>query len=73
MIMKSDERMEICKRCPLYKEDEVWGASCNSNLYLNPETGETSRFSHVGWIRGCGCHLKYKTKHPNAKCVAGKW
>ena len=46
--MKSDERMEICKRCPLYKEDEVWGPSCNSNLYLNPETGETSRFSHVG-------------------------
>ena len=73
MSMKWEERMAICKACPLFKEDEYWGPKCNPGLYLNPDTNETSRFAHAGWVKGCGCVLKLKTKQPNAKCVARKW
>jgi len=73
MSMKYDERMAICEACPLLKEDPTWGPVCNSALFLNVQTNETSRLSHDGWIRGCGCHLKIKCRQPNAKCIAGKW
>lgn len=33
----SKERMEICKKCPLYKEDKLLGPICDSNKYISPD------------------------------------
>lgn len=32
-----NERMEICKKCPLYKEDPTRGPICDSNKYISPD------------------------------------
>lgn len=68
----SERRMEICKTCPLYKETMV-GPLCNSRLWYNKATGETSSIRQIGYINGCGCRLNAKTRLPGAKCVLGKW
>lgn len=66
-------RMIICKSCKLYKEDGVFGAECNPKLYLNPETDETSFKPKEGYIHGCGCILRSKTRVIDTKCPVGKW
>jgi hypothetical protein len=48
-------RIEICKKCPLFKN--ILGGQCNPRLYLNPETGEISNKLKDGFYRGCGCRL----------------
>jgi hypothetical protein len=32
----ANKRLEICKKCPLYKETKN-GAVCDSKKYMNPE------------------------------------
>lgn len=32
-----NERMEICKKCPLYKEDSIRGPICDSNKFISPD------------------------------------
>lgn len=71
--MTSEERMAICKTCPIRKEDPVYGIICDSSKYMNKATGEVSRLPHSGWIKGCGCKMNYKVKSPSAHCVANKW
>lgn len=71
--MTAEQRLEICKQCKLVHMDPVYGPTCDSSKYMNPDTGEISRFPRLGWIRGCNCRLAWKTKNPNARCVAGKW
>lgn len=68
-----DQRMEICKKCPLYKETPM-GPVCNPRLYIS-ETDKTTVTDRprVGYKRGCGCRITAKTRLPNAKCVIGKW
>lgn len=68
-----DERIKICKQCKLLKQDNIFGEVCNSRLYLNPNTDETSKIPKEGFFRGCGCVLKAKTRVKYAKCPAGKW
>lgn len=68
----SERRMEICKQCPLYKESMV-GPICNSRLWYNPSTGETSTIRQMGFKNGCGCRLNAKTRLQSAKCTLGKW
>lgn len=68
----SEERMKICKKCPLYVvrfETEL----CNSKLFMDPQTDDISLEPEVGYIKGCGCRLKAKTTLPNEECPAGKW
>ena len=67
----SEKRIEICKKCPLYKN--VLGGQCNSRLWLNPETGEVSNRERDGFFKGCGCRLQAKTRVLRAKCPANKW
>lgn len=67
----SEERMGICKRCPLFKQ--IAGGICNSSLWLNPKTGEISDKRKDGYVKGCGCRLKAKTTLINAHCPAKKW
>lgn len=71
--MTPEERLEICKNCPLCKKESIYGPVCDSSKYMNLETGQTSRLPHSGWIRGCGCRLAWRTKNLTAHCVAGKW
>jgi len=46
---------------------------CNAGLYLNPETNDISIEPKKGYIKGCGCHLKWKIANIKSKCPVGKW
>ena len=61
-------RIEICRKCKLHKDDPVFGEACNSNLYLNPVTDETSKTPKIGFYNGCGCILASKCRVPEAEC-----
>ena len=64
------ERTIICRKCPICdNEREI----CNAHLYLNPDTNDVSTESKEGYIKGCGCHLKWKIANKKSKCPAGKW
>ena len=64
------ERTRICRHCPICdNENEI----CNANLYLNPETDDVSINPKSGYIKGCGCHLKFKIKNKKSFCPCGKW
>ena len=64
------KRTIICRKCPICdKEREL----CNAHLYLNPETNDVLTYPKKGYIKGCGCHLKWKIANIKSKCPAGKW
>jgi hypothetical protein len=65
-------RIAICRQCPLYYHHAVLGFICNSQLYLNLITGETSTVPLPGTRRGCGCVLGSKTRVIDAKCPVDK-
>lgn len=68
----SEKRLEICKRCPLYKD--AFGGQCNPRYWLNPETGDVSTYRRGdNYYKGCGCRLQAKTRVVKAKCPAKKW
>lgn len=73
MTNKSDAavfglREKICNDCLLKVNN-----SCNSNMWIHPETMETAAASKEGFIRGCGCRLSAKQKSKYSKCPAGFW
>lgn len=64
-----EERMSICKKCPLYKETPM-GPICNPRLYINEmDKKSVSDRPKIGYKRGCGCRLTAKTRLPNGKCI----
>jgi hypothetical protein len=65
------QRMEICKKCPLYKET-MMGPICNPNLYMN-DAGDTVTFPASGYKKGCGCRLNAKTRLQYATCTHKRW
>ena len=65
------KRLEICHKCPIFKD--ILGGMCNSQLWLNPFTGDISTEQKDGYYRGCGCRLQAKTTLVTAKCPAHKW
>lgn len=67
----SQERLKICKVCPLFLNS--LGGLCNPKLYLNPNTGDVSTKYKDGYGKGCGCRLQAKTKLVNAHCPNDKW
>ena len=67
----SKNRLKICYRCPPYSNK--LGGICNSRLWLNRNTGDVSVIMKPGYIKGCGCRLRSKTRLPNAKCPVDKW
>lgn len=71
--MTSEERLKICEKCKMVTIDSTYGPICDSSRWMNPRTGEVSRLPKSGWIKGCGCKLRWKTKDPSARCVASKW
>jgi len=68
----SQERMTICKACPLIK-DSTFGPLCNPALWINPLTNQTSEKKEQGMFKGCGCRLNAKTRLEDAHCPANKW
>lgn len=70
--MLYDERIKICRACPLLKVDNIFGEVCNKSLYINKE-GKTSKTPKDGYVRGCGCVLASKTRVDEAHCVINKW
>lgn len=68
-----EKRITICKNCALYKIDKVFGEICNPALYINIETGETSKKDQPGFIGGCGCILKSKCRVKEQKCPLKRW
>ena len=64
------KRTIICRKCPIYDSELNM---CNAKLYVNPETNDVSTFPKEGYIKGCGCHLKWKIANRKSKCPAGKW
>lgn len=68
-----ESRMEICKKCPLFKETELYGPVCNGSKYLNKyDKTSVSNFPRKDYIRGCGCKLKFKCKNPKVHCIVEK-
>lgn len=68
----AEQRMSICKACPLYKMSS-FGPICNPALYLNPTTNVASERKEEGMYKGCGCRLNAKTRLEDAHCPANKW
>jgi len=69
--MTAEERMKICKECPLY-EVQSSGPVCNKSKYINKDK-QTSFLPKAGYVKGCGCKLIYKTANPKSHCVVGLW
>lgn len=67
------DRISVCKLCPLLKKDKVFGNICSDELYLNTNTGETSKEEKSGFRNGCGCILRAKTRVLEAHCPLDKW
>lgn len=67
-----NERIKICKECPLVMQG-MFGEECNPRLWLNPETNKISKKKIDGYVTGCGCLLRSKTRVESAKCPANKW
>lgn len=69
----AEERLEICKKCPLWYEDPEFGPRCNGKKYISPDGKEASFFKHDGWHKGCNCLLKIKTQGVTNHCIIKKW
>lgn len=67
----SEQRLKVCKKCPLYSTK--LGGMCNDDLYLDPDTGDVSTKYLIGYIKGCGCRLLAKTTLLDEQCPVGKW
>lgn len=70
--MTPEERLNICKKCPLWTETE-YGPICNSNLYISKDGKKTSHFPKLGYVQGCNCKLNYKVLNPLNHCVINLW
>ena len=67
------KRLEICSKCAIVRNDPELGPQCDGRKWLNPETNEMSFFKKDGWIRGCSCYLKFKTRGLTNHCPANRW
>ena len=68
--LNTEERLAICKKCPIFKPNN---GRCNSNLWINPNTDEVSTYAKIGYVRGCNCIISVKARNTNNHCIAGKW
>ena len=67
------ERIAVCHRCKLLKDEKFFGEVCSSSIYLNPITNEVSPVEKPGFKTGCGCVLAAKGRVREAHCPLGKW
>lgn len=69
----SEKRIQICRECKLFKDDKVLGYICDKNKYYNPITDSLALEPTDGYINGCGCRLRAKSRLQEAKCPLNKW
>lgn len=69
----SQSRLAICEQCPILKNSVAFGPICDSTKYISPDGSDWDLKPHAGWIRGCGCKLRSKTRLKNAHCIINKW
>ena len=67
----SEERLEICMRCPIAKQSVI-GLVCDSSKWIN-DKDEVRLEATPGFTRGCGCRNSAKVTLPQAHCVIFKW
>jgi len=67
------QRIAVCHNCKLLIKDRLFGEVCNSSIFLNPITNETSIIEKTGFKSGCGCVVASKTRVKEAVCPVGKW
>ena len=67
-----EERIKICRNCPLIRIDKLFGEVCNPRLYIN-RNGDVSKHPQKGYVKGCGCILTSKTRVDSAHCIINKW
>lgn len=68
-----EQRLAICRICPLARKQFDGSIRCDSHKYLSPDGSQTSFLPKKDWIKGCGCLVNIKCNNPSAICVAGKW
>lgn len=72
-MTESERRLEICKKCPIYKEDPFYGPVCNRMKWISENGENSSAIKLPGYKRGCGCRLRWKTLNINNHCIVKKW
>lgn len=65
-----DQRIAICKKCPLYESGPL-GPICSSRKCVKGD--EVFKYPEPGATCGCGCRLSAKTRLKGATCVLNKW
>lgn len=68
----SEKRLEICRKCPLYKEDE-FSPICDNKKYISRDGKDWSYFPKKGYVKGCNCRLNSKVKNPSNHCIIKLW
>lgn len=68
-----EERLEICKKCPIMRLDPDFGMRCDSRKWLSPDGKQGSFFKHDGWHKGCGCICERRAENINNHCVCKMW
>ena len=68
----AEKRLEICKKCPLYKQTES-GHICDGSKYISHDGKDWSKFPKKNYRRGCNCILEKKVKHPSNHCIVNLW
>ena len=68
----AEERLEICKKCPIMRMTE-YGMKCDDRKWISPDGKEGSFLKKDGWKKGCGCMLQYKVRTQTNHCIAGLW
>ena len=68
-----DERMAVCKECPLFTASSLIGPKCDSKKCWDTENNYYVSGPGKHFICGCGCALDKKTRVKSAKCVLDKW
>lgn len=67
-----EDRIEICKSCPIMRMTE-FGMKCDERKYISPDGTQSSFFKKDGWKKGCGCILSHRAANINNHCVIGLW
>lgn len=66
-----NERIKICKQCPLYSER--LGGVCDAKKCLDETKNQMVSYPGKNITCGCGCRLQAKARLISAKCVLNKW
>lgn len=66
-----NQRIPICKNCPLYSESKL-GPMCDAKKCIDGNE-VLSSYPGNGKTCGCGCFIEKKVRVKNSKCVRGLW